>query len=109
MPTDSGMKCQSCGGHHPTFKYRKSTRACFRCGNKDHFIKDCPMIPKPDSNSRPQTQAQVFSLSDSIITGTIYISGLPAQVLFDSGSTHSFILPEFATSTKISSKMLDIP
>ncbi|PKA60530.1 hypothetical protein AXF42_Ash017936 [Apostasia shenzhenica] len=71
MPTDNGVKCQSCGGHHPTFKCRKSTRACFRCGNKDHFIKDCPMNPKQDSNSRPQTQAQVFSLSDSIITGTI--------------------------------------
>ncbi|PKA59624.1 RNA-directed DNA polymerase like [Apostasia shenzhenica] len=47
--------------------------------------------------------------SDSIVTGTIYICGLPAQVLFDSGSTHSFILPEFATSVKILSKMLDTP
>ncbi|PKA65755.1 hypothetical protein AXF42_Ash013170 [Apostasia shenzhenica] len=108
MPTDSCMKCQSCGGH-PTFKCRKSTRACFRCGNKNYFVKDCPMIPKLDSNSRPQTQTRVFSLSDSIVTGTIYISGLPAQVLFDSGSTYSFILPEFATSAKNSSKMLDTP
>ncbi|PKA63066.1 hypothetical protein AXF42_Ash007862 [Apostasia shenzhenica] len=68
MPTDSDVKCQSCREHHPTFKCRKSTRACFRCGNKDHFVKDCPMIPKPDSNSRlgfslyPTRSSQVQSI-----------------------------------------------
>ena len=52
---------------------------------------------------RPQQQGRVYALdhqeadeAGGVVEGTLAISDLPAKVLFDSDSTHSFVSPIFA-------------
>ncbi|KAL5816273.1 hypothetical protein ACOSQ3_024651 [Xanthoceras sorbifolium] len=35
--------CNHCGKSHPG-ECRKLTGACFRCGSRDHFLRDCPRV-----------------------------------------------------------------
>nr|CAB3502861.1 unnamed protein product [Digitaria exilis] len=87
---------------------------CFKCGSKDHFIKDCPQ--NKQQNQRPgnqqgkgkqQQRVQVrqgrlnyTTLADlpegaPDMTGIFPICTQPAVILFDSGATHSFISTRF--------------
>nr|CAB3504478.1 unnamed protein product [Digitaria exilis] len=88
---------------------------CFKCGSKDHFIKDCPQ--NKQQNQRPgnqqgkgkqqQQRVQVrqgrlnyTNLADlpegaPDMTGIFPICTQPAVILFDSGATHSFISTRF--------------
>ena len=34
--------CIHCGNSHPSSECRKITGGCFRCGDRNHAIKDCP-------------------------------------------------------------------
>ncbi|XP_043699911.1 uncharacterized protein LOC122650574 [Telopea speciosissima] len=45
--------------------------------------------------------------SPSVVAGMLKISGIPAYVLFDSGSTHSFVSSTFATKLNVVSKVLN--
>ncbi|KAH7667015.1 Zinc finger CCHC-type protein [Dioscorea alata] len=43
------VRCPTCGGPHTQAECRRATRACYRCGSRDHFIAQC-------SHSPPRTQ-----------------------------------------------------
>ncbi|XP_027905941.1 uncharacterized protein LOC114165544 [Vigna unguiculata] len=86
-------------------------RACHRCGQVGHFIKDCPVdrstvsrpSPQPQSQpsgrgARPQAAGRVYTVtsaeaagSGNLIIGSCVIVGRSLHVLFDSGATHSFV------------------
>ena len=43
-PIDQSQLCDACGKiGHTSDKCRKLLKSCFLCGDKNHFIKDCPM------------------------------------------------------------------
>ena len=61
--------CYKCGKKHNGVCYHES-KACFKCGQMGHHIKDCPalknepMVKPNDVNQRPKIQGQVF-----VVTG----------------------------------------
>jgi hypothetical protein len=72
---------------------------CFNCNQSGHFVKFCP-YPQKQQN---QYQARVhYTTIDDIPEGEPMIAGMfsinnhPAVILFDSGSSHSFISQAFA-------------
>uniref|UniRef100_A0A2N9III7 Reverse transcriptase n=1 Tax=Fagus sylvatica TaxID=28930 RepID=A0A2N9III7_FAGSY len=96
-----------------------SSTACYRCGKHGHFMVDCPMVGKSGESSssknqkRPQVQGRVFAMTEQdaeaspdVIVGTIDICSMPANVLFDPGSTHSFVSPYFAYKIKFQPELL---
>ena len=47
-------ECKHCGKWHPG-DCRFHDRSCFKCGSKDHFIRECPMVADQNTvqNTRP--------------------------------------------------------
>ena len=100
--------CPRCGKAYSGTCYLES-RACLKFGKTGHFIKDCPNLRAKQttntngSQQKPKVQGRDFALtkqdteaSPSVVSGTLLVSSQHAQVLFDSGSTHSFILHRLA-------------
>jgi hypothetical protein len=73
------------------------TRACFNCGDPNHFIKDCPK-PRTAQPNRGRafalTAAQAQATAD-VINGTFLINDHFASILFDSGADKSFVSLKF--------------
>ncbi|KAA3471891.1 DNA/RNA polymerases superfamily protein [Gossypium australe] len=48
-------ECQQCGRRHFGECWNKSSKACFKCGSPDHFIRDCPELTEKEKvqNVRP--------------------------------------------------------
>ncbi|XP_062151922.1 uncharacterized protein LOC133860307 [Alnus glutinosa] len=85
---------------------RQGTSTCFRCGKPGHFWKDYPTnIAEGTKSQGSGAQARVYSLMPGgeeegfegdeedadVVIGTIPLFGKVASILFDSGTTHSFI------------------
>jgi hypothetical protein len=83
---------------------------CFKCGQFGHFKRNCPLDApggsRPPGNNFPPrrpAQARVYTLTpvevdgeeeagdNGVVRGTIFLFGILACTLFDSGATHSFI------------------
>ena len=93
----------------------------FRCGQQDHYSTECPN--KKNAAPRPNTpapargnpgrnnaqrgashaskgclnhvQAKEAQEAADVILGTFSVNSVPAQVLFDSGASHSFFMESF--------------
>jgi hypothetical protein len=105
-----------------TGECRLGSGTCFHCGQKDHYIKDCPKLrsggPKSQGggNQQKTVQARVFALTPGdakaedvdagVVTGTIHLFGSLAYTLFDSGATHSFVSTTYAKLCSMSMEPL---
>lgn len=51
-------KCEHCGWKHPSDQCKKSSGACFQCGEMGHLKRDCPQL-RGRSGSRSGSQTRV--------------------------------------------------
>jgi hypothetical protein len=107
----SVTQCGKCGRPHSGV-CQMGSRAHFKCGREGHYAKDCQQVASKSQGSqvknyqpRQLAQARVYSLTPSnveadenatdIVTSTFPLFGNVACILFDSGTTHSFILSTY--------------
>jgi hypothetical protein len=82
-----------------------ANRTCYRCSQFGHFSKD---YMGKGVAQKPLAPARVYALvpgepeeGSEVVTGTTPILGFEASVLFDSGSTHSFVSIVFVRLSKL--------
>ncbi|XP_077239745.1 uncharacterized protein LOC143880653 [Tasmannia lanceolata] len=97
---------------HPDIK-------CFNCNEMGHYSNQCTK-PRAVGGGRqqqqqPRGQARTFAITtaevkatNDVVTGTLSVSSKNAHILFDSGSTHSFVSPKFAKHLSIPLHKLDL-
>ncbi|TYK22664.1 ty3-gypsy retrotransposon protein [Cucumis melo var. makuwa] len=95
--------CPSCGRVHGGQCLARS-EVCFRCRQPGHTADACPRKPIETTPHQPPAsqQGRVFTTTRQeaeragiVVTGTLQILGHYAVVLFDTGSSHSFISSVF--------------
>ena len=86
-----------CGKSHGNRPCLTGQNVCFGCGKPGHKIYECP-IKNPQSAPRPQRRGKVFTIdvkevgkSADLIQGACKVNGKVLTVLYDSGTSHSFI------------------
>ncbi|TYK15038.1 gag protease polyprotein [Cucumis melo var. makuwa] len=102
--------CTTCGKHH-LGRCLFGTRTCFKCRQEGHTTDKCPM--RITGNAQNQGagaphQGKVFATNKTeaeragtVVTGTLPVLGHYALVLFDSGSSHSFISSAFVLHARL--------
>ena len=119
QPSASGLVerekpvCGSCGKSH-WGKCLAGSGVCFRCGQEGHVSSRCPRkgaadgkgqyasTSRGDSGRMQQQHGRAYATTrqeadkaGTVVTGMLPILGYHALVLFDSGSSHSFISAVF--------------
>ena len=110
--------CPTCGTRH-TGECKAGSNACFHCGKSDHKKVDCPYRRCQEENrvsgsgqgsrggmaqNHDTARATIRKRADdmdTVVTGTLPVLGFHAFVLFDSGSTHSFISTTFVSCAQL--------
>ncbi|KAL4013702.1 hypothetical protein IC575_025885 [Cucumis melo] len=102
--------CATCRKHH-LGRCLFGTRTCFKCRQEGHTADRCPM--RLTGNAQNQGagaphQGKVFATNKieteragTVVTGTLPVLGHYALVLFDSGSSHSFISSAFVLHARL--------
>ncbi|KAL0551702.1 hypothetical protein IC582_010791 [Cucumis melo] len=102
--------CTTCGKHH-LGRCLFGTRTCFKCRQEGHTADRCPM--RLTGNAQNQGagaphQGKVFATNKTeaeragtVVTGMLPVLGHYALVLFDSGSSHSFISSAFMLHARL--------
>ncbi|KAA0057668.1 pol protein [Cucumis melo var. makuwa] len=102
--------CTTCGKHH-LGRCLFGTRTCFKCRQEGHTADRCPLrltgIAQNQGAGAPH-QGRVFATNKTeaekagtVVTGTLPVLGHYALVLFDSGSSHSFIASAFVLHARL--------
>ncbi|XP_043687675.1 uncharacterized protein LOC122638889 [Telopea speciosissima] len=120
--------CRTCGKHH-SGQCRQNSDNCYRCGGRGHMGQRPHQTQQgqqqPSRHQQKQkhqtaqtvetqkAQARVFALmtkdveaSPTVVTGTLNISTISANVLFDSGSTHSLLSKSFSEKISVEPRPL---
>jgi predicted aspartyl protease len=79
-----------------------SNMPCWNCNKPDHWARKCPYPKKKANQGGRQGQIHYTSIEEIpsgevVTTGEFLIDQHSAVVLFDSGASHSFISPLFAS------------
>ncbi|KAL0550003.1 hypothetical protein IC582_014499 [Cucumis melo] len=102
--------CTTCGKHH-LGRCLFGTRTCFKCRQEGHTTDRCPL--RLTGNAQNQGagaphQGRVFATNKTeaeragtVVTCTLQVLGHYALVLFDSGSSHSFISSAFVLHARL--------
>ncbi|KAL0560847.1 hypothetical protein IC582_001261 [Cucumis melo] len=102
--------CTTCGKHH-LGRCLFGTRTCFKCRQEGHTADRC--LLRLTGNAQNQGagaphQGRVFATNKTeaeragtVVTGTLPVLGHYALVLFDSGSSHSFISSAFVLHARL--------
>ncbi|KAA0051426.1 gag protease polyprotein [Cucumis melo var. makuwa] len=102
--------CTTCGKHH-LGRCLFGTRTCFKCRQEGHTADRCPMRLTRNAQNQgagAPLQGKVFATNKTeaeragtVVTGTLPVLGLYTLVLFDSGSSHSFISSAFVLHARL--------
>ncbi|KAL4020916.1 hypothetical protein IC575_019704 [Cucumis melo] len=102
--------CTTCGKHH-LGRCLFRTRTCFKCRQEGHTADRCPM--RLTGNAQNQGagaphKGKVFATNKTeaeragtVVIGTLPVLGNYALLLFDSGSSHSFISSAFVLHARL--------
>ncbi|KAA0053220.1 gag protease polyprotein [Cucumis melo var. makuwa] len=107
--------CTTCGKHH-LGRCLFGTRTCFKCRQEGHTADRCLMRLTRNAQNQgagAPHQGKVFATNKTeaeragtVVTGTLPVLGHYALVLFDSGSSHSFICSPFVLHDRLEVKPL---
>ncbi|KAL0537094.1 hypothetical protein IC582_026064 [Cucumis melo] len=102
--------CTTCGKHH-LGRCLFGTRTCFKCRQEGHTADRCPLRLTGNAQNQGADvphQGRVFATNKTeaeragtVVTGTLPVLGHYALVLFDSGSSHSFISSAFVLHARL--------
>ncbi|KAL0556312.1 hypothetical protein IC582_004825 [Cucumis melo] len=102
--------CTTCGKHHLGHCLFR-TRTCFKCRQEGHTADRCPLRLTGNAQNQGASaphQGRVFATNKTeaeragtVVTGTLPVLGHYALVLFDSGSSHSFISSAFVLHARL--------
>ncbi|KAF1872017.1 hypothetical protein Lal_00012237 [Lupinus albus] len=108
---NSPSVCSKCGRTHVGDSCPRTAITCFHCKEVGHVRKYCPMLQQGVNTvraERPRSTSRVFTMSgvealgvDGLIKGNCMVAGIPLLVLFDSGTTHSFVSIECVDRLKL--------
>ncbi|GMH06274.1 hypothetical protein Nepgr_008114 [Nepenthes gracilis] len=107
--------CDHCGRSHGGKPCYKKLGVYYNCGQAGHMIRECPLAKQAPGVKSP-IPAKVFAISakkaeksTEVVEGTLSICGISSHILFDSGSTHSFVSYEFLKHLMTLPKVLEYP
>ncbi|KAL0561560.1 hypothetical protein IC582_001994 [Cucumis melo] len=102
--------CTTCGKHH-LGRCLFGTRTCFKCRQEGHTADRCPLRLTGNAQNQGADaphQGRVFATNKTeaekagtVVTGTLPVLGHYDLVLFDSGSSHSFISSTFVLHARL--------
>ncbi|KAA0046287.1 ty3-gypsy retrotransposon protein [Cucumis melo var. makuwa] len=102
--------CTTCGKHH-LGRCLFGTRTFFKCRQEGHTADRCPLRLTRNAQNQgagAPHQGRVFATNKTeaeragtVVTGTLPVVGHYALVLFDSGSSHSFIPSAFVLHARL--------
>jgi hypothetical protein len=73
---------------------------CYNCDQPGHFLRLCPYTPRKKQQTYParvhNTTVDEIPEGEPVTAGRFPVNQHPAVVLFDSGSSHSFMSQAFA-------------
>nr|GEU39435.1 putative reverse transcriptase domain-containing protein [Tanacetum cinerariifolium] len=130
--TGSPCKGLSCGGQtgdaNKCDESGNNQRACYECGNPDHFSDICPRLNRAPGqvgnrltiegnrnqrNNMNQARGRAFNvnandalLDPNVVTGTFSLNNHYVTVLFDYGTDFSFISTKFVSLLDVKSSVL---
>ncbi|XP_074331306.1 uncharacterized protein LOC141668329 [Apium graveolens] len=123
--------CYNCGekGHIASQCPKTKVISCYTCGQPGHLSRGCPQkgvrqkvetegngtsTTKPFQQSAPRAVARTYAMmtqdaekSHDVVSGTLQLCAQDVHVLFDSGSTHSFMDTKYVDKLNVPVQSLD--